>query len=1606
MSGSDSGGAVSKSDSFAASSESVNSSPSTPTPPSGGVFRGISNAGNYKPAKLSLVRQASSAENLLLPSTPDGSKAGHGHYVPRWVQRYIAGLSDRDELDNYKVELDAAVMCVDIVGFTALTGLLSTSSSAEGAEHVSQVLNAYFGRVLEVIESFDGDVIQFSGDALMIIFNHQNDIDSNSLVCIKCAQAICHTVEAATVNLLGQQIDISLKLGVASGPVTLMISGGYKGRWISLAGGDAWNSTTFACDDCPPSHIVVHTSASRHLRRKGVMDGSNCGGKTTLPSKSVLLMPPFAAVTKIPSRQPATELSEDAKLMLRSFLPRGVLKQQRNELRSVVTIFVKFCDINGPTAANTENLYSISTHVQKSCHKFGAFLNKVMFDDKGLLALICFGVPQYVHADDTERGCLLSAELVRQLQSITKVVIGITRSRVYCGELGNVYRGEYTVLGDSVNLACRLMSYASGLDEGSCIVADDTVHQETKDVFLFKAVNSINVKGKSEEITAAILDLKALNANLSQENILSPRSSASSRFSKNSPMSLRSRASGDSGTSSMKLSRRLRTVGSTNEMWNYTATHNTSPEVRAAAPPRDRRASLVRLRTSRHSIRTNTASLPRDDHPNGRTKTIVGRELETDQFLGFVSDFHLQTGKNKVNSTTPAAAYFIIEGIKGSGKSAYIRNCAQDIPQESVLVTMVEGMQKYQYSTVTQLLKVLMGMHEDGSSPIGAAWLREVVGEHEMFEPLTGVVERILPGVFPKTASVGKKSVVSGDLVRELLEICFTEHSHSNGGQVVCLMVDDFQYMDPYSMGVLMDLMDSMAGKEVSLCMALTVASCDGDVASKGSSVHSADSDEAAGVVSKIKSKPHLHIELEGLSRDAAIEHYKQFLQASTIDMSLADVVYQHSEGLPFMAELVLNSLVDQDYLACNAEGEATLLKHDIDLSDFMAGLTGIESEILKRLDTLVLKMGDSVSSFMKTVCVMGVNLDTRVLRGIFRSERSIGSVHSMCSELVKRKIFTRRDQSGVINYTFRSAMFPKVQYNNMLISERKEAHMKVACAMEELQEEISIDSTTVATHFYNAELYEEALMWFTQALEVALDSDNFQLIRTLLNHCINTATQLSKGGTMITTVTPATDPIVPLPGTVAAADKYSASEGTMQVPTAVNGMQIHLWKQLLVDTEVTLGNLKHSKRLVSDWCGVAPDVIPSLALDEEKKVSKLFGWCCKPQYTPIADGSAIGEYMTGLDLAVLSNDGNLFLVLSGSLMRDKMASCKDPTLLMMSHAVASLRELILGRRKEAEAQWAKVKKVPHMVTLPMLMCFASFGTGFVEDTFKADGQRVQGYSSAASSRVNLMGLLLRVMSGHLEGNAASVVGVLDTALHTSRKVRNRPLFLKCVLMGRVLKLTYELSDTAPRSVTNSDDLLYMVKEDEWNHSADDTVMCMAYAVCAAEPIMGSPLKRRKPSRTDLDRDPVTLIQAALKHLNASKRASLHPILVPCIILLVDVVMWSVKDGNLQSQQGISFLNQLRAPAECITAIFHEWGTAARVIILTAIASLDSSQPVHKTIMREAVRTTEKWPLLHHRLLQWGEGDESKAATYGKGYKMSIPTQNALRSSLNAGLHE
>jgi len=146
------------------------------------------------------------------------------------------------------------------------------------------------------------------------------------------------------------------------------------------------------------------------------------------------------------------------------------------------------------------NFFSEMTEI---IFKHNGTLDKFIGD--GIMAV--FGAPLEC-ADHAERAIVAALEMMERLRSLNSqaeaenrisVRIGIHSGKLISGDFGSPQRLEFTVLGNTVNIASRLESAVAGADE---IAVSEQTQQVTRELFAFELLGDKKLMGISKPVKA------------------------------------------------------------------------------------------------------------------------------------------------------------------------------------------------------------------------------------------------------------------------------------------------------------------------------------------------------------------------------------------------------------------------------------------------------------------------------------------------------------------------------------------------------------------------------------------------------------------------------------------------------------------------------------------------------------------------------------------------------------------------------------------------------------------------------------------------------------------------------------------------------------------------------------------------------------------------------------------------------------------------------------------------------------------------------------------------------------------------------------------------
>jgi adenylate cyclase len=178
------------------------------------------------------------------------------------------------------------------------------------------------------------------------------------------------------------------------------------------------------------------------------------------------------------------------------------LKGTRSEatiLFSDVRDFTYFSETREPEriVGDLNEYFGIATEM---ILKYGGYVDKFMGD----AVLGVFGVPVF-HHDHAERAVKAAVAMQKELLErgkdnrnpfLSRIGIGISSGVVVSGNIGSQVKMEYTVIGDSVNVASRLNRLAG---PGEIIVSAN-IYELAKNIVSVKSLPPQKIKGKSEPV--------------------------------------------------------------------------------------------------------------------------------------------------------------------------------------------------------------------------------------------------------------------------------------------------------------------------------------------------------------------------------------------------------------------------------------------------------------------------------------------------------------------------------------------------------------------------------------------------------------------------------------------------------------------------------------------------------------------------------------------------------------------------------------------------------------------------------------------------------------------------------------------------------------------------------------------------------------------------------------------------------------------------------------------------------------------------------------------------------------------------------------------------
>ena len=412
--------------------------------------------------------------------------AGAEPYVPRLA---VEWLRERPGARWHTVE--GSLAFVDISGFTALTERLAAKGRV-GAEELSDTLSQLFSELLAVAYRDGAGLLKWGGDALVLLFDGADH----------AARAV-----HAVVGMRARLAEVG-RIGRGAARTTLRMSAGINsGRFHAFLVGDPTvHRELIVCGPAASRCTEMQAAASADeiaiTAATAALIDQACVGQPLGHGFLVAGVPAVGADALVPAP------SVDG-LAIEMLIPPGIRERVCTswgvaEHRRVAVGFVEFSGVDeliteqGPEGLADE-LDALVRATQQAAQRFGVTFFETDLGVDGGKIMLTAGAPTTAERDD-ERMLLAALEAVRHTSSL-RLRAGVNRGHVFAGDFGAPFRRTYSVKGDAVNLAARLLGRAQ---PGELVATRDVLSQSTTE-FTIDELAPFSVKGKSELVHAAVV---------------------------------------------------------------------------------------------------------------------------------------------------------------------------------------------------------------------------------------------------------------------------------------------------------------------------------------------------------------------------------------------------------------------------------------------------------------------------------------------------------------------------------------------------------------------------------------------------------------------------------------------------------------------------------------------------------------------------------------------------------------------------------------------------------------------------------------------------------------------------------------------------------------------------------------------------------------------------------------------------------------------------------------------------------------------------------------------------------------------------------------------
>jgi predicted ATPase/class 3 adenylate cyclase len=403
-------------------------------------------------------------------------------YVPRVVAEWGVGVGPEHH------QVDGSLLFVDLSGFTSLSERLARLGR-RGSEEVTGLVNRYFEALLGIAYQQGGDLLKFGGDALLLLFRDGGDPTYAAAAAARMQIAM---ERLGTQRTPAGEVRVRMAAGLHSGTIDLFLAGTEHRELVVT--GPAATATIEMQHAARPGQILVSDATAARLPAR-VLGSRRPGGRLLRRTAADLAAPP----------SPTPKVVRDS-VDVSMFVPavqRALISSTAHvsDHRHVTTGFIRFSGTDKAIAGGEMTLVASRLHrlvvaAQEESERFGVTVMYADIDSDGGKLIIAAGAPNAL--EDADERLLLALHGIASRDLELPLQIGAAHGPVFAGAVGASFRRVFTIMGDSVNLAARLMARAA---PGELIAATDVV-AGAGSTFDCAPLEPFLVKGKRRPVDA------------------------------------------------------------------------------------------------------------------------------------------------------------------------------------------------------------------------------------------------------------------------------------------------------------------------------------------------------------------------------------------------------------------------------------------------------------------------------------------------------------------------------------------------------------------------------------------------------------------------------------------------------------------------------------------------------------------------------------------------------------------------------------------------------------------------------------------------------------------------------------------------------------------------------------------------------------------------------------------------------------------------------------------------------------------------------------------------------------------------------------------------